>query len=183
MTPARRLASLRQVSLFTAMSLDGFIATKDGGIEWLFHDQDYGYTTFFQSVDTVLAGRLTFEQSLSLSDDPFEGKRTYVFTRSGRGGALGAVEFIRDDPAKFTQALKTTEGGKIWLVGGGQINTLLMSAGLIDEMVISVHPVVLGQGIPLFNRETGQVSYTLVEQKAFPSGLVQLKYSLPPKTT
>ncbi|MDH4185222.1 MAG: dihydrofolate reductase family protein, partial [Nitrospinota bacterium] len=83
-----------------------------------------------------------------------------------------------DDPAGFTRSLKTAEGGKIWLVGGAQINGLLMRAGLVDEIVASIHPVVLGAGRPLFGMEAGERKYELVKCKTFTSGLVQLTYRL-----
>ncbi|MDH5637745.1 MAG: dihydrofolate reductase family protein [Nitrospinota bacterium] len=166
----------RLVSLFIATSLDGFIASQNGGIDWLFHDQDYGYTAFYASVDTVLTGRKTFDVSLSFSKDPFKGKQTFVFTRSEKKSPLPGSEFIYSDPVEFTRKLKAEPGGKIWLLGGGQINGLLMKAGLIDEIVMSIHPVVIGRGIPLFDRETGVCGYTLAGSNVFDTGLAQFIY-------
>ncbi|MDH5511380.1 MAG: dihydrofolate reductase family protein [Nitrospinota bacterium] len=171
-----RPAAGRLVSLFIATSLDGFIASQDGGVDWLFHDQDYGYSEFYTSVDTVLLGRKTFDQSLSLAENPFNGKRAFVFTRSRRASRTPETDFIRDDPVEFTRALKTQPGGKIWLVGGAQVNGLLMKAGLIDEIIISIHPVVIGRGIPLFDQEAGAWQYSLAGSKVFDTGLAQLIY-------
>jgi dihydrofolate reductase len=168
----------REVCLFSAVSLDGFIAAADGGIDWLFHDQDYGYREFYSSVDAVLVGRKTYDQALTLAQNPFEGKQAYVFTHSGGRIQTAGVEFIRDDPAAFTRAFKGTEGGRIWLVGGGEINGLLMIAGLVDQMVLSIHPIVLGAGRPLFGVEAGARKYLLEGSKTWPSGLAQLTYRL-----
>ena len=168
----------REIILYTAQSLDGFIATKDGGIDWLFHDQDYGFKDFFASVEAVLVGRKTFDHAQTLAEDPFGGKQTYVFTRSGRGSHASGVEFIRDDPAAFTRAFKGSGAGAVWLVGGGEINGILMKAGLVDRMELAVHPVVLGVGRPLFGVETGVFKFALEKSKIHPNGLAQLSYRL-----
>ncbi|MDH5478886.1 MAG: dihydrofolate reductase family protein, partial [Nitrospinota bacterium] len=128
--------------------------------------------------DTVVTGRKTFDQSLSFSRDPFMGKQTFVFSRSEVKSVLPRTEYIRKDPVEFTRSLKAGPGRKIWLVGGAQINGLLVGAGLIDEIIMSIHPVALGRGVHLFGQEGSLCDYRLADSQVFESGLVQLSYML-----
>ncbi len=167
---------MRKVVLFTASSLDGFIATKSGGIDWLFTDADYGYKRFFNSIDTTLTGYKTYKKALSFSEFVFPGKANYVFSRKKRRPDPNVTFVSRNVPA-FVRTLKKEKSGKnIWLVGGGSINSVMLNAGLIDEMIISYHPIILGGGIPLFTDKSRESEFTLVRQKLYPSGLVQIRY-------
>jgi len=166
----------KRLKLFIAASLDGFIARKDGSIDWLFTDADYGYRDFFSSIDTVLVGRKSYEQSLTFFEGaPFSGKLCYVFTRQASGKA-GRVTFVSGDIVEFTKGLKDETGSDIWLVGGSEIIAALRQ--LIDEYIISVHPVILGEGIPLFIGKWNQTDLKLLNAASFSSGLVQLQYSV-----
>lgn len=162
---------MRKVSLFIAASLDGFIARKNGGIDWLFHG-DYGYKKFYSTIDTVIMGRKTYDLAKRLEKEPFKSKRVVVFTRHAVKGA----EFSRDPITALRKMLKE-RGKRIWLVGGGKIARVLMNAKMIDELVISVHPRILGSGIPLFEgmKET---KLKHARTKAFKSGLVQITYKV-----
>ncbi|MFA7096730.1 MAG: dihydrofolate reductase family protein [Gammaproteobacteria bacterium] len=168
---------MRKLVLFIATSLDGYIARPDGGIDWLFTDQGYGYPEFFAGVDTVLMGRRTYEQLLALGGGyPYPGTRGYVFSRR-RGGERNAhVAFIADDVATFVQRLKEEPGKTIWLVGGAEIARACLLHDLVDESVISVHPLVLGAGIPLFLPPLPTLRLTLARCQVYDSGLVQLTY-------
>lgn len=163
----------RRLKLFIATSLDGFIAARDGSIDWLFTDADYGYADFFASIDTVLMGRSTYEQTLSFGAFPYEGKTCFVFTRKARGKA-DPVTFVSGDIADFTRGLKDEPGQDIWLVGGAEIIAALRE--LIDDYIISIHPVILGAGIPLFRGEGPRTALELVDISSWPSGLVQISY-------
>lgn len=163
----------RRLRLFIATSLDGFIASVDGSVDWLFTDADYGYASFFSSIDTVLMGSRTYEQILSLGPFPYEGKTCYVFTRKARGMAE-PVTFVSGDIAEFTRGLKEEAGQDIWLVGGAEIIGALRE--LVDDYIISVHPIILGAGIPLFRGEGPRAALELVDVESWPSGLVQLSY-------
>ncbi|MGI0019677.1 MAG: dihydrofolate reductase family protein [Nitrososphaera sp.] len=167
---------MRKVKLFIASSLDGFIAGEDGSIDWLFDDADYGYAQFYDSIDAVLVGRKTYEQAAGFGEYPFRGKQVYVFTRSP-GKKDGNVEFVAD-AAGFTQKMVGKQGGDAWLVGGAEIITSLLNAGLVDEIILSIHPVILGKGIPLFKDIEGRHGLKLVDSKAYPSGLAQLRYKV-----
>ena len=165
---------MRKVRLFIAASLDGFIAREDGGIDWLFSDADYGYAQFYDSIDAVLVGRKTYEQARGFEPKPFGGKKVYVFTRSP---GKDDVEYVRD-PAGFVRKLVRMQGKDIWLVGGAEIITPLLNAGLVHEIILSIHPVILGRGIPLFRDIEEQHDLRLTGSTVYPSGLVQLRYEV-----
>ena len=164
---------MRKVKLFIACSLDGYIARQDGSVDWLFTDQDYGYRRFLSSVDTVLMGRKTYEKAIELGDT-FKGKEAFVFTKKRMASPLANVRFVRS-PIPFARRLRKRKGRGIFLVGGGQIVREFLGAGLIDEMMVFVHPVILGGGIPLF-RQGKETVLEAVEARMFDSGLVMLRY-------
>lgn len=168
---------MRDVVLFIACSLDGYIARKDGRVDWLFHDEDYGFTEFYDSVDTTLMGKKTYRDILGFGDFPYPEKKNYVFVRKDNTPPNKHVEYIHGDIPTFVRNLKKQEGKSIWLVGGGQINTMLLTSGQIDRMIVSVHPVILGQGVPLFGAGVpAERWFTLEHVETFASGLVQLTY-------
>jgi len=168
---------MRKIVLFIATSLDGFIAGKDGDTDWLFTDGDFGYNDFYQSIDTTLMGYNTYYYIRHFPEFPYPDKKNYVFTRKHRNEDDNPVEFIMGDVVEFTHKLKKAGGKNIWLVGGSQINSIMLNAGLIDQMIISVHPVALGQGIKLFRDESlKKLRFNLVNHQVFPRGLVQLTY-------
>lgn len=154
--------------------MDGFIARKDGGIDWLFSDADYGYKQFYDSIDTVLVGNKTYRQSLGFEEAPFKGKQVFVFTRKPGKPAPG-VQFAKN-PVELVQKLKKLPGKGIWLCGGSQIVSVLLNAGLCDEVILSIHPIILGGGIPLFFGIRKETGLKFVKSMSFPSGLVQLTY-------
>lgn len=166
---------MRKVILYSACSLDNFIAKKDGTVDWLFTDNHYGYYDFYATIDTILMGNKTYEQVLSFGGDfPYKNKKNFVFTRNTEKISDKNVVFIAAKIESFVQQLKQHKGKDIWLVGGGQINTLLLNAGLVDEMVLSIHPTILGEGIALFEGAPIHTDFVLTKCETFPSGLVQL---------
>lgn len=167
---------MRKIVLFIACSLDGFIARENGDVDWLFTDQDYGYTGFFADVDTVLMGRRTYDQVLTFGEYPYKGTEGYVFSRKRGAGKDANVTFVSDDPVDFVWKLKQGPGNVIWLVGGGELIHPFVRQNLIDEYQIFVHPVVLGSGIPLFRSPLPETWLRLERTRAFESGLVQLTY-------
>lgn len=168
---------MRKIKLFIAQSLDGFIARADGQVDWLFTDDDYGYHEFYASIDTTLMGRRTYEELAAFGGDfPYPEKTNFVLTRNPELTNNSDVTFISVDAVTFVNKLKAQEGGDIWLIGGGQLNAGLLNAGLIDEMILSVHPIILGEGIPLFAHGTGEAHFQLLGGQVFPSGLVQFTY-------
>ncbi len=165
-----------KVILFIATSLDGYIAGPAGEIDWLFHDADYGYTAFFDSVEVLVMGRKTYELSLSFGEWPYGDKPAYVFTRQAPPDDP-RVRFVAGDAAGLIAGLRARATGNIWLVGGGALVSTFLQAGLIDEFVISVHPLLLGAGIPLFDPGAPRLGLRLTGVTPFASGLVQLRYT------
>ncbi len=167
---------MRKIVLFIATSLDGFIAGKNGDTSWLYSDGDYGYKAFYETIDTTLMGFNTYHY-IRQFPFPYPDKKNYVFTQKERLSDDNPVEFVRGDVAQFTQKLKQTEGKNIWLLGGGKINSILLTAGLIDQMVLSIHPIVLGEGLKLFqDHSMMNKHFRLVNHEIFDKGLVQLTY-------
>jgi dihydrofolate reductase len=170
---------MRKLILFIGTSLDGYIAGPNGEIDWLFADQDYGYTDFYAGVDTVLMGRKTYDLSLSFGEYPYPGTQAFVFTRTPRAPDAHA-SFVSQDIGAFVAALKRSTGKHIWLVGGGAIVAECLRHGLIDTFRLFVHPIVLGAGIPLFPLPLPRRALVLQRSREFASGLVELEYTAPP---
>ena len=166
---------MRRLKLYIAASLDGYIAGPNGEIDWLDvdGDLDYGYAEFYESIDTTLMGSLTYRVALSVPDFPYPDKTNYVFTRSAPPPDTEHVRFVSGDIAGFVRSLKEQTGGAIWLVGGGQINTAMLNAGLIDDLVLTSFPVVLGDGIPLFAAGAAHARFETTGCEAYETGLVQ----------
>lgn len=173
-------AAARKVILFIAASLDGYIAKPDGGVDFLSSvdapGEDYGYAEFVKTVDTVLMGRKTYERVLTFGGEfPHKDRRTIVLSRKKKG-ADGNVEFRSGDPAKLIARLRKETGGDIYCDGGAQVVHALLKKDLIDVLIVSTLPVLLGDGIPLFKRGRPEKRLKLVSSRAFPSGLVQSRY-------
>jgi dihydrofolate reductase len=174
---------MRKIKLYIASSLDSYIAGENGSIDWLFSDADYGYTKFYNSIDTILVGRKTYDQSLTFEEYPYKGKKVYVFTHKAeieKKKKIPDVEYIDDDIPEFVRRLiQQPVGNKdIWLLGGGEIVSIFLNADLVDEIILSIHPIILGKGIPLFSNIKKRVNLRLLESIPFESGLVQLHYRI-----
>jgi dihydrofolate reductase len=167
---------MREVSYFVACSLDGFIATIDDQIDWLFTDDDYGFSEFYRSVDCVVMGRKTFDVALRFDEYPYAGRPAYVFSRRRVDSPLPEVTFVDEDPARFVKRLKLEPGGRIWVVGGGSIAAALMQVGLVDELVLTIHPITLGHGVPLFEKHGTRSGWRLHSTRSYGNGLIQATY-------
>ena len=167
---------MRKVKLFIATSLDNYIAGPNGEIDWLFADGDFGYSTFIQTVDTTLMGNETYKLTNSFGDFPYKSLTNYVFTRNPNAPEAPYVKFVSGNITAFVAELKQQPGKDIFLVGGGQINAILLEAGLIDELQVFVHPILLGKGIPLFHPTEKMHYWQFVESQSFERGLVELHY-------
>ncbi|MDR3410549.1 MAG: dihydrofolate reductase family protein [Formivibrio sp.] len=176
------MESTRKVSLFISTSLDGYIAREDGSIDWLFDDQDYGYEAFYDDVDTVIMGRHTWEQLQKLGDFyPYQGKEGVVFSRGHSGKPNSNVTFATEPIETWLARAKQEDKGTIWLMGGAKLVDECLQANLVDEIILSVHPILLGQGIPLFRGRHPEMTLELVSHRAYHTGLVQLVYRRPVK--
>lgn len=167
---------MRKVKLNLCTSLDGFIEGEKGEIDWCFTDQDYGMTEFLASIDTIFIGRKSYEVLQKLSPGAFNDKKMVVFSRD-RSCTYGD-ELISESILERVNDLKDSEGKDIWLFGGAELTTSFIEAGLLDEMFIAVHPLVLGKGKPLFTKSLDPKLMKLQNVKTYSSGLVQHHYSL-----
>ncbi|WP_106449201.1 dihydrofolate reductase family protein [Trichococcus alkaliphilus] len=170
----------RKVKVYIAVSLDGYIAHSDGNIDWLDSvarpDEDYGYDTFIETIDTVIMGRKTYEKVLSFGGDfPHASRDCYVLTRTERRPD-GQVRFYSGSPEKLLDQIRSKPGKDIFIDGGSEAIDLFRKKGLIDSYTVSIIPILLGEGIPLFKESNQELPLKLVAAKTFDSGLVQLTY-------
>lgn len=168
-----------QVSVFLAVSLDGFIAREDGGIDWLMKyedpdNEDYGFKAFFDSVDVLIMGRNTYDVVRNFDSWPYGDKRIIVLTH--RPLEPKHNERAHSGPLESLVASLGVEGvHRIYLDGGNTIRQGL-AAGLVDDMTLTIIPTLLGKGIPLFGADVPESDWKLTESKSFVNGLVQVRY-------
>jgi len=170
-----------QCSVFIAVSLDGFIARADGSVDWLSlvesPGEDYGYQRFFDSIDTLVVGRSTYELALSFDPWPYQGKRCIVLSHTQPPPRHGE-EFFTGDVSALATRLAAEQAQRVYIDGGAVIQQFLR-AGLLTDLTLSVIPIILGAGIPLFGPSTAtDQKLQLVESRSFPSGLVQTHYRI-----
>ncbi len=168
---------MRPLVLYAAISFDGYLAGPNGELDFLPQSGDFGYETFYKSIDTTLMGYTTFHEVIGFGDFPYPDKTNYVFSRQQRDVSPHPVRLVNQDPVRFVEDLKSSPGGKIWLVGGGTLNGLLLQAGLIDEIALYVFPVALGNGISLFKGAYGLQHYDLTSSEVLEGGAICLNYT------
>lgn len=171
----------RKVIVHIAASADGYIARPDGDLEWLTSRPApkgfYGMDAFVRSIDTKVLGRKTYETSLRLGAKFAAKPRTIVFSRDAPPvSAPAGVEFVSDAIGPFMDRLCSEPGKDIWLMGGGEIIASFLDAGAIDEFVISVVPVFIGDGIPLIARRHRDEPLELLGVERFADGMIQSRY-------
>ena len=177
------MTKAREIIVHIATSADGYIARVDGGVEWLTSrpkpEGFYGLSAFTQTIDTKILGRKTYEWSRRMGAKFDARNRHIVFSRQPRpSGAPPAVEFTNEPVRPFVNRLLEGTGKDIWLMGGGEIIASFLDAQAIDEFVISVAPVFIGEGIPLIARRHRHVPLELRSVERFEDGLVQLHYAV-----
>jgi dihydrofolate reductase len=175
----RFLETMRKVTFGGANSLDNFIARPDGAVDWLLWSDEAAAVMkdFWQRIDTILMGRKTYEVGLALTKgkkNPYSNIKTYVFSRTLKEAE--GVEIVSENAAQFVRDLKEQDGMEICCMGGGEFARTLFEAGLIDEIGFNIHPVLLGQGIPLFLEMSRQIDLELIESKQFKNGCVLVSY-------
>ena len=168
-----------KISIYIATSIDGYIARKDGGLDWLDRvggfDEDYGFQKLLSSIDTLIIGRKTYEVA-STVPDPYPGKRVIVLSNS-LTSIRKDMELYRGDLTLLVSQLYLDGVKHIWIDGGMTISQFL-DLEIVDSMTLSVIPVILGSGIPLFNLMGQEHACHLTSSKSYPSGLVQLNYEI-----
>ncbi len=171
----------RQVMMFIAMSLDGYIAKPDGNIEFLSMvetaGEDYCYADFLNGIDTIIWGRKTFDKVLSMEGEvPHKNKKVYVISRT-RTGKNGHVEYC-SDVIQLVKQLKQEKGKNIYCDGGSEIVAIMLKHSLIDRIIVSVIPHLLGNGIRLFREGLPEQVLMFRQSITYPSKLVQLWYDV-----
>lgn len=172
----------KKLCLFIAMSLDGYIAKPDGDISFLDdmnqEGEDYGYNAYIEMVDTILLGRKTYDKIRSMGvENPYGERDVYVITRTAKKNS-GNIIFYSGDIKQLVTSLKSKPGKNIYCDGGAEIIAQLLQENLIDEMTVSIIPILLGEGIRLFTATSAQQKLKLTHCKSFERGLVQLHYTM-----
>lgn len=170
----------RKVILYISSSLDGYIAKPDDDLSFLnaMHreGEDYGYNSFISEVDTVILGRRTYLWVKDKTGDfPHLDKDVYVVTRK-KSGKEGRVTYWPGSLRDLVDELKSKPGGTIFCDGGAAVANEMLRKGCLDEIVLSIVPVILGDGIRLFHDGIPEKQLVLINSKSFESGLVQLHY-------
>jgi dihydrofolate reductase len=169
---------MRKIKLFIASSFDGYIAREDGSVDWLFTDNDCGYLEFYDSIDIVLMGRKTYDKALDFEEYPFKGKKNYVFSHNAGVKTKNKDVKFSSDIVGFVRHLIRLKGRDIWLVGGSDIISIFLNASLVDGIILSIHPIVLTEGIPLFKNAQRQLNLKLLKCNSYESGLIQSHYEV-----
>lgn len=170
----------RKVILYISTSLDGYIAKPNDDLSFLslVHQdgEDYGYSDFVNSVDTVIIGRKTYDWVMTqVTEFPHADKNSFIITRTARPG-IGKTNFYTGKLEDLILKLKTEQGKNIFIDGGAEIVNELLKENLIDEFIISIIPILVGSGIKLFKDGRPEQILELVSTKQFDKGLTQLHY-------
>ena len=188
---------MRAVTYGGAVSLDGFLAGLDGSMDWLHFSEDVQQIMkdYWKDVDTILMGRKTYEFSVA-QHPPNSSRsksakrnskrepavRTYVFSRTLKSVDQPATELVTTDAAQFVRSLKQRPGKGICLMGGGELAQSLLAAGLVDQIGLNIHPILLGQGISTFRNLPIRLKLALTECRPIAGGCILANYKvLPPE--
>ncbi|MFA5510929.1 MAG: dihydrofolate reductase family protein [Candidatus Kapaibacterium sp.] len=173
---------MRELSLFIATSLDGYIAKPNDDLSFLKlveqEGEDYGYAEFTSNIDTIIIGRKTYDyvhKELGTSHYDTGQRDVYVITRTPRPN-IGRIVFYTGELTELIKNLKSVQGKNIYCDGGAEIINELLKLDLIDELIISVIPILLGSGTRLFKNNRPEQLLEFVEVKSFDKGLVQIHY-------
>jgi dihydrofolate reductase len=168
---------MRKIILGLAVSLDGFIEGPNGEYDWCFTDQDYGLSDFMKRIDATFIGRKTYEMTLAMSANAggFPKLKEYIFSTTLDKVKDGAT-LVKGDIKQEVEKIRNEKGKDIWLFGGAGLTTSLMNLGLVDELFLAVHPIILGGGKPLFTNIKNRIPLKLADTKTYSTGLVSLTY-------
>ena len=178
---------MRKIIVYIATSADGFIARKDGAVDWLDRPPikgNYGMGAFYNSIDTILWGRKTYEMLLKFQAEGKEGPedpggiKNYAFSRRPPRKVAPGFEFVKEPIKKFANRLRAQKGKDIWMMGGGGIIASFLDEGAIDEFIIHVIPVFISEGIPLIAARHRTVPLKLLSLKKYSDGVVRLHYQV-----
>ena len=170
---------MRKIILGLAVSLDGFIEGPNGEYDWCFTDQDYGMSAFFNRIDAMLIGRKSYEVLKKADPEtvPFPPLQEYIVSTTMKQAPEGTV-LLSGDVGAAVNKIRQSEGKDIWLFGGAELTASLLRLGLVDELWLSIHPILLGSGKPLFTGLDGRRPLRLLESKTYDTGLVSVRYAI-----
>ncbi|SFR56921.1 Dihydrofolate reductase [Halogeometricum rufum] len=171
------------VTLYIATSVDGYLADEDGGVDWLDQfgsesegsEATGGFSEFLESVDCLVMGATTYQQVLGFGEWPYGETPTYVFTHRELSPATEAVEFVDRDVAAVAGELERKHD-HVWLVGGAQLAQSFLRAGEIDHLRLFLAPILLGDGIRLFDGDYDRQRLRLLDTASDDSGIVEQRY-------
>jgi len=177
---------MRKIIVYIATSADGFIARKDGSVDWLERPRpkgNYGMGEFWKSIDTILLGRKTYDLVLKFRQEGKEvpdtsGIKRYAFSHHPPKNVLNGFEFVKEPIKRFANQLRSQRGKNIFMMGGGGLIASFLDAGEIDEFIIHVIPKFIGEGIPLIAPRHRTVPLKLLSTKKFSDGVVRLHYAV-----
>lgn len=171
---------MRKVTLGVATSLDNFIARKNHAVDWLQSGKEAApvMEKFWKGIDTIVMGRKTYEIAVKLGMVADPGVKNYVCSRTLNESTVEGVTIVPDDAARFVRKLKREPGKGICVMGGGVLAQSLLKADVVDEISLNIHPVLLGEGIPLFLPRTRQLDLKLLDCQTFKNGCVLVTYQV-----
>ena len=177
---------MRKVVFGVASTLDNYIAREDQSFDWIVFDEDTqaALADFWKDIDTVVLGRKTWEVARAHTPEGAEGGgsyypgvKSYVLSRSLPPDAAGGdEEIVSEDVVEFLGRLKEQDGKTIFFMGGGELANPVLEAGLIDELSLGIHPLLLGSGVPLFHGLAEPIQLELIESQSSSSGCVSVRY-------
>ncbi len=169
-----------KIIYYVASSLDGFIAARDGSIDWLDEynstSENYGYKSFLDSIDGLVLGRKTYQQILGFGEWPYAGKPAFVLTGKNLTSYQDDVIAVSDIDQVLTE-IDQKYIKRLWLIGGGFTATEFLKRGLLTELIVTYIPIMLGDGIRLFSLPATEKEMKIINTRTYSNGVVQLHYS------
>jgi dihydrofolate reductase len=177
---------MRKVTFGCASSLDNFIAREDGSFDWIMYADESKeiLADFWSKIDTMIMGRKTYDLAVAMqsrlkkgsASSQFGDLKCFVFSRTLEPGTRDGFTFVNDEPGKFIHALKRKKGKEIFLMSGGDLARSALESGVVDEIGLNIHPILLGSGIPLFYRMKKQIDLELIDSRTYTNGCVYVRY-------
>lgn len=171
---------MRRIRYQVACSLDGYIADAKGGADWIVEEPGIDFAELFAQFDTLLMGRVTYEDMTKRGTDGFWGKKVFVFSRTLRQAEHPGVTIIADGIRQRLKELREEPGKDIWLFGGGELFRSLLERNLVDTVEPAIIPVLVGDGVPFLPSPAVLRRLKLTGHRVFPSGIVWLEYTVQP---
>lgn len=175
---------MRKIIYYIASSADGYIAHQDGSVTDFLMEGEHAddFVSHFQNYDTVLMGRGTYEAGFQYGIKPgepaYKGLKHVIISKSLNFESNNEVQLVKNNAVDYIKQLKSQNGKQIWLCGGGDLAGRLVNEGLIDEIMLKVNPIAIGQGISLFGNLNRTLAFDLVDSKAYNNGVMLLHYNV-----